>query len=61
MADEHERLMNRLEQPTLQQVAICKMEGYTNEEIANQLGVTLRSVERKLNRIRLIWSEEVSR
>ena len=60
MADEHQRLMNRLDQPMLQQVAIRKMEGYTNQEIATELGVTQRSIERKLNRIRLIWSGEVS-
>jgi DNA-directed RNA polymerase specialized sigma24 family protein len=31
------------------------MEGFTNEEIAERLGITCRSVERKLQRIRERW------
>jgi DNA-directed RNA polymerase specialized sigma24 family protein len=38
-----------------------RLEGWTNEEIANKLGITRRSVERKLQRIRLIWSVELAR
>lgn len=43
---------------TLVNVAQLKLEGYTNEEIAQRLSRTKRSVERKLNRIRSIWSED---
>jgi DNA-directed RNA polymerase specialized sigma24 family protein len=35
------------------------MEGYTNEEIARDLGCGLRTVERKLGRIRTLWASEV--
>jgi DNA-directed RNA polymerase specialized sigma24 family protein len=52
----------RLEQlgdKTLQAIALQKMEGYTNHEIAAQLNVTVRTVERKLMRIRRRW-ENVS-
>jgi hypothetical protein len=35
------------------------MEGYTNEEVASSLGCALRSVERKLERIRDLWSAEM--
>ena len=55
LAEEHSRLMRTLDDDTLRQVALAKMEGYTNEEIAGKLGVTCRSVERKLNRIRTQW------
>jgi DNA-directed RNA polymerase specialized sigma24 family protein len=33
------------------------VEGYTNEEIAGRLGCVVRSVERKLQRIRILWAE----
>ena len=35
------------------------MEGYTNDEIAEKLGTTTRTVERKLQRIRELWSDEM--
>ena len=57
LAEEHQRHIDALDNQTLQQVALWKMEGYKNEEIAEQLQVTVRSVERKLQRIRLLWSE----
>jgi DNA-directed RNA polymerase specialized sigma24 family protein len=59
LADEHQRRMNLLENDILRQIALWKMEGYTNEEIADRLKVTCRSVERKLRRIREAWAEEV--
>ena len=40
----------------LSEVAIAKMEGYTNDEIADRLGVKTRTIERKLRIIREIWS-----
>ncbi len=56
--EEHERLMRQLNDDTLRKTARWKLEGYKNREIAEQLGITRRSVERKLRRIRLIWTEE---
>ena len=35
-------------------------EGYTNQEVADRLGCGLRSVERKLGRIRKAWEREVA-
>jgi DNA-binding CsgD family transcriptional regulator len=35
-----------------------RMEGYANEEIAARLGISLRSVERKLEAIRKRWQSE---
>jgi RNA polymerase sigma factor (sigma-70 family) len=58
MSDEYRRLLDRLGDPQLQAVALWKVEGYTNEEIARRLGCVVRSVERKLQRIRILWEEE---
>lgn len=57
LAEEHGRLLALLDDEALRQVALKKLEGHTNEEIAEQLGVTCRSVERKLQRIRTRWLE----
>jgi len=55
--EEGRRLLDALEDPTLRQVALWKLESYTNDEIADKLQLTTRSVERKLHRIREIWSQ----
>ena len=52
VAEEYQRLLDGLEDDQLRQVAVWKMEGYTNEEIAAKLGRTVRSVGRKLQLIR---------
>ena len=49
------RLMAVLD-PTLQKVARMKLEGYTNREIANSIGRVERTVDRKLDCIRQLWS-----
>ena len=54
-AEEFQMLLDQLDE-TLRRVAIFKMEGYSNEEIAEQLDVSQRTVERKLHRIRVNWS-----
>ena len=58
VAEECERLLAGLGDDTLRQVAVWKMEGYTNEEIAGRLGCVPRTVERRLREIRQIWGEE---
>jgi RNA polymerase sigma factor (sigma-70 family) len=52
LAEECQRLFNSLSDETLRTLARCKMEGYTNEEIARQLNCAPRTVERKLALIR---------
>ncbi|MFW6171452.1 MAG: ECF-type sigma factor [Planctomycetota bacterium] len=54
--EEGQRLLDALEDERLRQVAIWKLEGFTNGEIAAKLRLTRRSIERKLQRIREIWS-----
>jgi DNA-directed RNA polymerase specialized sigma24 family protein len=59
-----QHLLDRLEDPVLQSVALWKMEGFTNGEIAAKLSTfrptVERTVERKLQRIRGIWASEVT-
>jgi RNA polymerase sigma factor (sigma-70 family) len=50
-----ERRFQMLKDPDLRQIALWKLEGYTNAEIAAQLDCTVRTVERKLERIRAYW------
>lgn len=59
MADECQRLLNRLAEPELRQIALWKVEGYTHEEIAAKLECVPRTVERKVQRIRLLWKDEL--
>jgi RNA polymerase sigma factor (sigma-70 family) len=51
-----ERRMEALADPELRQIALWRLEGYTNREIAAKLDCTERSVERRLSRIRHKWS-----
>jgi DNA-directed RNA polymerase specialized sigma24 family protein len=57
VADECRRLLDQLQEEPLRSVALWKMEGYTNAEIAAKLGCIERTVERKLRTIRRIWEE----
>lgn len=58
LMEESRRQLEKLPDETLRQIARLKMEGYTNDEIAEQLGTTTRTIERKLQRIREVWSLE---
>jgi DNA-directed RNA polymerase specialized sigma24 family protein len=59
LAEEYQRMMERLGDSTLQNVATWKLEGYTDNEIAARLGCVTRTVERKLARIRSKWAREM--
>jgi DNA-directed RNA polymerase specialized sigma24 family protein len=58
MTEECQRLLARLPDESLRTVALWKMEGYTNTEIAARLGCVPQTVERKLRAIRTVWSDE---
>jgi RNA polymerase sigma factor (sigma-70 family) len=60
LAEEYRRMFDRLGDPQLRAVALWKVEGHSNEEIARKLGCGLRSVERKLHRIRALLGEEAA-
>jgi DNA-directed RNA polymerase specialized sigma24 family protein len=60
VAEECERLLNKLDSNILRSIALSKMEGYTNAEIAAKLGCVEGTVERKLRLIRSLWQEDGS-
>ena len=55
VAEECRRLLGTLGDETLRQIALERMEGDTNEEIAVRLGCSLRTVLNKLTLIRKRW------
>ncbi|MDR0706037.1 MAG: hypothetical protein LBF88_13775 [Planctomycetaceae bacterium] len=55
-----QRLLDKLGDETLRQIALLTLEGHRTEEIAIKLGCVRRTVERKIERIREIWSQENS-
>jgi len=59
MAEDCRLLIEQLSDPQLCAIAQLKLEGYTNEEIAARLGTVARTVERKLQRIRMLWAATV--
>ena len=59
VAEEYRRLLAGLGDPDLEAVALWKMEGYENAEIAAKLGCAPRTVERRLQLIRQLWEKEM--
>lgn len=59
MDEQHQRLFDLLRDDTQRAIARLRMEGYSNDEIAEQLSISVRSVERKLGLIRDAWAKEV--
>jgi DNA-directed RNA polymerase specialized sigma24 family protein len=58
VAEESRRLLERLGNDQLRTIALCKLEGYTNDEIASKLGCVRATVQRKLCLIRDNWAKE---
>ena len=56
---EVQELLEILDDELLNKLAIGKMEGYKNEELAQQLGMSERAVRRKLHLIRQKWQREL--
>jgi RNA polymerase sigma factor (sigma-70 family) len=52
-----EQRLQALPDPELRQIALGKLEGWTNREIADRHGCTERTIERKLERIRARWTK----
>ncbi len=57
-AETYDALFSKMPDDSLRAVAARRMEGFTNQEIADQLDIGLRSVERKLNLIRRLWETD---
>jgi DNA-directed RNA polymerase specialized sigma24 family protein len=58
--EECQRLLACLPDEELRQIALCKMEGYTNEEIAGRFDLGLATVGRRLAAIREAWAGEMA-
>ncbi|QDV45962.1 ECF sigma factor [Stieleria neptunia] len=58
--EEFRRRLDQLDDVRLKEIALARMAGSRNEEIASRLGCSLRSVERKLALIRRRWLEAES-
>lgn len=61
ISEECFELIALLNDSNLEQVALLKFEGYTNEEIAAKLNRTRRTIQRMLNLIRSLWQEALDR
>jgi RNA polymerase sigma factor (sigma-70 family) len=61
VAEQCKRMLDALPDDSLRQVAQMTLEGYSPQEIAEQLGCVRRTVERKLERIREKWSKAGAR
>jgi DNA-directed RNA polymerase specialized sigma24 family protein len=59
VAEKCRRLLGLLRDDQLRSIAVRKMEGYTNEEIAAAIGRKVGTVERKLQLIRRTWEKEL--
>jgi DNA-directed RNA polymerase specialized sigma24 family protein len=59
VAENCQILLDKLGDNTLQQIALLTLEGYRTEEIAAKLDCVRRTIERKLERIREIWANDV--
>jgi DNA-directed RNA polymerase specialized sigma24 family protein len=57
LLEQWDRLVGKLDDATLAEIAVRRMEGYTNREIAERLNVAERTIERKLRLIRTVWEE----
>ena len=55
VAEQYRRLLEGLGEESLRRIALLKMEGYTLDEIAAQLGFARRTVVNKLQLIRMRW------
>jgi DNA-directed RNA polymerase specialized sigma24 family protein len=51
------QLLDALPDETMKKIVLLKFQGAKNEEVADELKCTRRTIERKLERIRRIWVE----
>ena len=60
LVEDYQRLLDGLGDDGLRSIAVWKLEGYTNAEIAAKLDRSLATIERKLGLIRDAWEKEVT-
>jgi DNA-directed RNA polymerase specialized sigma24 family protein len=61
VAEECQMLLDSLRDDSLRQIALMRMEGYNNDEIAQRLDCGLRTITRKIDLIRRCWLGEDDR
>jgi DNA-directed RNA polymerase specialized sigma24 family protein len=59
VAEECQVLLERLKNDELRQIAMSKLEGFTNNEIAARLKMALSTLERRLALIRKAWTSDI--
>ena len=57
--EENQHLFDLLRDETQRDIARYRLAGYSNEQIAEKVGISLRSVVRKLGVIKEVWSQEL--
>jgi DNA-directed RNA polymerase specialized sigma24 family protein len=55
LTEDYRRMMESLGNHSLRTVALTRLEGHSAGEIGRRLGISPRSVERKLQLIRVVW------
>ena len=60
MDEQQTAMFNSLPDDSQRNVARLRFEGFSNEEIASKLEISVRSVERKLKVIREVWTDMVN-
>lgn len=61
IAEECSQLFRLLDDSELESLVVLKLEGFTNDEIAEHLGYTRRTIQRMLKNIRDLWKHERDR
>lgn len=55
--DEIDRLLELLPDDRTRQIVLARLEGRTQQEVANHVGCSIATVERKLKLVRELWSQ----
>ena len=61
MDEQQEALFSELRDDLLRTIASLRLQGYDNREIADQTGISIRSVERKVSLIRDAWMHRLEK
>ena len=59
MADQCRMMLTQLNDPTLERIVLLKLDGFTNDEIADQLQYSRRTIQRMLNLVKEAWSHYI--
>lgn len=58
LEEEYQRILDKLSDDVLKQIAVYKIQGYTHDEIGDLLDISPATVTRKVRLIRKVWSNE---